>query len=382
MDLHKSPIVFGFDSYNTAGSIRCLGEAGIKPIVILVSDRKRNAIAKSKYINKIHIVDTIEQGIGILKKNYKSTSITYLFVTSDKIASALDLIFDELKNHFIFPNAGEEGKLNYWMDKNNMCVAASESGIVTPKSVEYHVGNQFPNSLSMPCIIKPSKSIKGSKQDITIINSINDVNEYLGSLHHTEDYIIQEYVKKECELLIIGCRTQSGNIFIPAHLIKTRWIGTGDDASQGWVKRGLPKNINKNAITQFLSKINYIGPFSIEFGVQDHMPFFYEINLRNDGTINYFTKVGVNLPLMFLTDSEDINYSKPDEALFVDEIGDFLNVIRGDLKFTDWINNLKKSSAHKYYDKHDKGPFMVFFPRMLRVVMATWYHKITGHDKR
>ena len=50
-------IVFGSEHYNPLGAIRSLGEAGISSVAIIVKGSYRIA-SKSKYISKLHLVDT------------------------------------------------------------------------------------------------------------------------------------------------------------------------------------------------------------------------------------------------------------------------------------------------------------------------------------
>ncbi len=52
-------IVFCVEHYNPLGIIRSLGEKGIYPIVIILNDNVKIA-SKSRYIFKLHSVDTIE----------------------------------------------------------------------------------------------------------------------------------------------------------------------------------------------------------------------------------------------------------------------------------------------------------------------------------
>ena len=61
-------IVFAIDHYNPLGVIRSLGENGINPIYIAVKHRVGLG-TKSKYVEKVHAVDTIEEGYKVLMDN-------------------------------------------------------------------------------------------------------------------------------------------------------------------------------------------------------------------------------------------------------------------------------------------------------------------------
>lgn len=371
-------IVFGFDSYNSAGSVRCLGEANIRTTVIIVSSRKRPTVSRSKYIGQFFQVSDIVSGIKILKKIGSYDEKQYLFATSDKVATALDNEYDELKDFYIFPNCGKQGALTEMMNKATMCMFAKECGITVPLSIPYKVGDPIPDTVLYPCLVKPLKSISGSKQDIKHFNTKEELENHFKQNRHTKEYLIQQFIKKDYEVLIIGCRTESGKTIIPAYLHKSRNLGEGDDGSNGYITIGLPPKTEHSIIADFLERINYVGPFSIEMGVECGCPYFFEINLRNDGTINYFTKIGVNIPLMWITDNCEIDQSKPSMAYYTDEFGDFINVLSGKISISQWYKDLKKSTVHKYYDTYDKGPFRGFAPMQIRIIISSILRKITG----
>lgn len=369
-------IVFGFDSFNTAGSIRCLGEAGYTPFLIVISTKRRTAVQKSKYILSSVKVSDINEGIKVLFDNIHETERQYLFATSDKVAIALDGLYDKLCAYYLFPNSGCNGLLAKLMDKHNMSQIATRNGLCIPETfdLQYNKDVEF----KYPLIIKPKDSVTGSKQDIRIVSTKQEWDDHLKHTTNLDHFIAQRYIDKENECLIIGCRCESGNIYLPGHFTKNRWVANGDAGAYGILKRNIPNGIDITAIKKFLTDLNYVGPFSLEFGLNkiDKKFYFFEINLRNDGTIHYFTKIGINIPETWIKNQLIVNYSKQEEAIYIDEFGDLLNVIRGDLKLAKWANDFHKASVFKYYDKLDKGPFFIFAPKMIRVILANIYHKI------
>lgn len=62
-------IVFGAEHYNPLNVIRSIGKSGIAPIFIAVKNKGLIA-SKSKYIQKTHYVDSVEQGYEILLQEY------------------------------------------------------------------------------------------------------------------------------------------------------------------------------------------------------------------------------------------------------------------------------------------------------------------------
>lgn len=371
-------IVFGFDSYATVGSIRNLGVAGYRPVVILVSERRRTAAAQSKYLGDFIKVKDIVNGIEILMSLKSDGEKQYIFATSDKVATVLDEHYDELTDYYVFPNCGNKGELTRMMDKSTMCRIAEECGISIPWSIPYKIGQKIPVDITFPCLVKPRKSITGSKQDIRHFDSLDELMSFLSNNHKTNDYLIQKFIRKESEILIVGCRTSSGHTYLPAYHEKLRWLGDGDVGSFGYVKKGLPDGIEKRSIVKFLERLNYVGPFSIELGAENGKLFFFEINLRNDGTINFFTGIGINVSDIWLNDKMDVDPNFPSNAIHIDAVGDLLNVIKGNISIKQWWKDFRRASIYRYYDSSDKKPFWVFFPKLMRVNLATLYRRIIG----
>ena len=53
-------IIIGSDHSNTLGQMRCLGEHGIKPIVV-ITEQQPYLITKSKYLGELHQVKSIAE---------------------------------------------------------------------------------------------------------------------------------------------------------------------------------------------------------------------------------------------------------------------------------------------------------------------------------
>ena len=107
-------IVFALEHYNPLGHIRSLGESGINPIYVSV--KRRGPVAcLSKYISKCHFVDTVEEGYQLLLSEYGHFDYDhrpYLIFSDDKSVGYFDQHYDEIKDKFIFYNAGKQGRIN------------------------------------------------------------------------------------------------------------------------------------------------------------------------------------------------------------------------------------------------------------------------------
>lgn len=111
-------IVFALEHYNPLNMIRAFGENGINPIYISIKRRYEVAIF-SKYISKLHQVDSVEEGFKLLLDeygNFDSSHKPYIVFSDDKSVGYFDLHYDEWKNKFITYNAGIAGRINEFMD--------------------------------------------------------------------------------------------------------------------------------------------------------------------------------------------------------------------------------------------------------------------------
>lgn len=142
-------IVFALEHYNPLGHIRSLGENGISPIYISI--KRRGPVAcLSKYISKCHFADTVEEGYQLLLKeygHYDRTRRPFVIFSDDKSVGYFDLHYDEVKDKFIFFNAGRTGRINEFMDKQRILELAKKHGFQTLQSWVVPLGKS-PRTLS------------------------------------------------------------------------------------------------------------------------------------------------------------------------------------------------------------------------------------------
>lgn len=254
-----------------------------------------------------------------------------------------------------------------------MIAYAFQAGLNVPFTLRYKKGNPLPEKVIYPCFIKPASSVSGSKKDIKKCNNTLELEQVINDAKLHQEYLFQQYVDKEFDLLLIGTRLITNNqIIIPAVFVKERWYGMGDDATMGRLTTNVEQYISLKEVEKFVQSTNYYGPFSIEFGVVNNKPFFYEINFRNDGTSHYFNALNVNVPLIWVLDAYGLDYSQQicfidREIFFIDEFGDYLNIVTNQLSIKQWFKDFKKASVFKYYQKGDIKPFLIATPLMLLV---------------
>lgn len=98
---------------------------------IYIYKRRYEVAIFSKYISKLHQVDSVEEGFKLLLDeygNFDSSHKPYIVFSDDKSVGYFDLHYDEWKNKFITYNAGIAGRINEFMDKYNIQQLAKKHG--------------------------------------------------------------------------------------------------------------------------------------------------------------------------------------------------------------------------------------------------------------
>ncbi|MCR4634354.1 MAG: biotin carboxylase, partial [Erysipelotrichaceae bacterium] len=127
-------IVMAIEHYNPLSMIRSLGKNGICPVYIAIKGKGKIA-SSSRYISKTHYADTIEEAYELLLENYSNEELApFILCTDDKTISYLDKHYEEIKDRFIFFNAGQEGRINEFMNKYRILKLAEKHGLPTLKT--------------------------------------------------------------------------------------------------------------------------------------------------------------------------------------------------------------------------------------------------------
>lgn len=368
-------IVFGNSNYNTLGVVRGMCSKGVEVFLLLVSTSHFNTVILSKGVKEYKRVDDEEKGVAFLLDKKDAWKDAVILPTSDKAESALDMNFDKLFLYYRFPHAKKQGMVNSLMDKCLQLKLAANAGLHVPVTVRYRKGSPLPEGIAYPCIAKPQNSTTGQKGIMHICRDKVELLQTLEVSHHVDDFLLQQYINKEYEVLLIGCRLPDNRIWIPGVFKKERWYLKGGDASYGIISTQLDEFFSQQTeVCTFIEKLNYYGPFSVEFGVMNGIPYFYEINLRNDGTSHYFHKAGIFIPYIhYLANvgklkEVDLTVPRLCNYTFIDEFGDLVNLRETKLSFRQWWYDVCHASAYKYFQAGDLKPFLAITPR--RVVTS------------
>ena len=362
MKIDNKIIIWGIDDFNTLGLLRQLGRFDLD-LLFLIKGTAKFAV-KSKYCKEYYLTSSLEDGRRYLLSNYsKSNCKPILIVSGDDIITYIDKNRNELIKYFILPGTLEQGKVGKFIDKNTMTSFAESCGILCPKSKYVNKKSSVDDITYYPCIIKPSHERLGHYNEFKfkICNNKRSLNRVLKFVNPESHFIVQQYIKKRLDVLIYGGRMFDGKTILAGAFIRDRWADSGS-SSHGVITSDIPSCIDTNAIVTFLNRIEYFGLFSFEYGMVDGKAYFFEVNLRNDGTSHYFFQAGANIPLAYVMSCVGADYSSINTKvrginIFIDEFFDIENVIKGRLGLRKYRNDKKSATIFKYYDENDLRPW-------------------------
>lgn len=362
MERKNCVIVYGSSHHNTLGVVRSLGEAGVRPYLILKGQKDICNVSRSKYVVKSWMFPTYEKCIQCLTDYFGGLSAKSIIIsTTDSATLSLDDNYDCLRESFILPLPEKRGMISYYMDKSKISEFANNCGMKTPQS--WVVGNKIvPDDVVYPCLAKPLSSLTGHKSDIKVCNKRCDLISLVADETHCKEYIVQEYIKKEKEISILGCVLNNRcEIVYSGCIDKLREGGMGSSSFAVMIENTFFKSeIDK--LTRLLLKTGYTGLFSAEYLLKDGVYYFLEVNFRNDGNGYVPTKSGLNLPYIWYCSCLDKSYSIGGlqgsyPCYFMEEISDFFNIIRKKITIKEWIRSVRRADCFLTYNKRDKWPF-------------------------
>lgn len=357
-------IVFATDSFNTLGVVRALGEAGIRPYLVLWD--KAELSIHSKYVMEYYLSNGLENGIQYIVSRFGDEKVKpFIFATSDNTVSCLDLHYNELKDKFYFYNAGEQGRITKLMEKGYLPRLAESCGLRIPKTEEVKNG-ELPSTLSYPVITKsPTSTIYNWKSNVHICYNDEELLAAFKQINQ-DRVVVQEFIEKVNEINYEGFVVNDGkDLYMP---LNNRYYRTEKDSygNYAYIERN-PNPELLEPIKRLFEKLGYNGIFEMEFLVDKNgRTYFLEINFRSSAWIYAFNKCGVNLPYMFALstihnklDVSSENIKKLPFSL-MNAIPDFkMNVLTRKVSLWRWLREFMSADCYFYFNRHDMKPFWV-----------------------
>ena len=368
----KIYIVIGEEFYNPLGLIRSLGEKNIRPIAII----KRGDFAfasKSKYISKLHLVDSFDEALDLLIKEYGNFGDVkpFVFTCDDQMTSILDNNYDILKDKFIFFNAHEQGRVTKYMNKNEINLLAKKCGINIAKSWVIR-DKKIPKDVKYPVLTKAIISTKDHwKADSYVCENEKELKKALSNIK-SKEILLQEYIDKKNELCYDGFSVNHGKNVV--FTISSDYLYVKKGAYSNYMKVVPPFHPElESKLSKMFEMIGFDGIFSVEFLVDKNDNYYFlEINFRNSTWSWASTKAGMNLPYLWsecmLDNKKTKNCFKKFEGFrAIVEFVDFQDRVKTkEVSLFKWLKELFTAKVWYFWDRKDPNP--IFFK---------FYHKIT-----
>lgn len=350
-------VVIGINHHNTLSMVRAFGEAGYSVSLIIYGSNK-SYVASSCYVNNFYIVPSSIDAIEQLNKLCEYLKMPVIITCSDEIASLMDLKYDFYKDKCIFFNAGREGRVTEFMDKQKQLYVSKDCGFSVPNSFECFPNEVNFTNIDYPCFVKPKESIHGGKH-LSICNNVSELQKALSRYDNSYKILIQDFINKEYEIVIVGFSLYGRHV-IPAWAKKVREFKGGTTYCNILPSNTLPPSV-LNSCRSFIDKIGYNGLWGIECIKQGNEYFFLELNMRNDATSYAIKAAGCNLPLEYYWMSTNNTYAPSgytiSEISSIVEFEDFNFVLKGKISFFKWLKQLNQAGCRYFYSNLDSTPY-------------------------
>jgi predicted ATP-grasp superfamily ATP-dependent carboligase len=357
-------IVFAQEHYNPLGMIRGLGFNGINPIYISVK-RRGEVATKSKFISKLHRVDTVEDGFNLVIKEYGDFDYDhrpFIVFSDDKCIGYFDEHYDQIKDKFIIYNAGDPGRISEFMDKFKVQQLAKKHGFHVLDSYVVKKG-EIPEGLIYPIITKDISPNSGAwKSDVFICANEEELKKAYETIESPQ-ILIQHFVDKKNELALQGYTINRGKEMQIITAMNWKYLIPGYYSPYHDVSMLNDVDMEKKLQAMF-EEIGYEGVFEVEYLIdKDGTAYFLEINFRAS-CWNHTTNIA-DMAESFLwikgmmngsIDPADRKEFEPFTSM--SEIIDYgKRVDSGKVTLAEWLRDFKEAKCTYYYHKDDMGPW-------------------------
>ena len=395
--LKNKIIIVGADHHNTLAAIRCFGSMDCRIEVLFTSTTSKDIneikCSYSKYCKgKASIVSRDEKAIveWLMKYGKEDGEKVILFPCTDFVQYAFDLYYNILEKDFIFPGIiNNPGRVSFLMDKWNQSVYAKEHHFPMAKTWEYNLEDtgKLPQDMIYPCIVKPDLSAHGSKADISICKTSDELYSILQTFKKKGycNVLIQQFIKKDYEVCAFGCLVNvddcedSTNDIIQkanygCYIRKLREYPIGGGGSLTYAVTIEDARIHKllQQILFVLYLEGFRGNYDIEFLVCSEEVYLNEINFRHSGNGFALIKFGIPAPyiscLGLIGNTDYINYPHKVKAglYLIDELNDIEHIREYRLNFFSWAFDYIRSKAYAKFMLQDLPGTLAFYRPMFR----------------
>lgn len=364
---HVEAIVLSEDHYNALGVVRSLGLAKI-PVRLVLTEQGKSFCDKSRYVSSsIKVANNEKTIIDNIVKYTKDVNTRYfLFPLNDVAAQLVSRNISRFKDNIICPTMNRDMKR--FSDKTLMKGWAKNHGLNVPKGRIIDLYKLREEWNIFPAIMKPKISVEGIKSDIVTAYSIQEYNEALKAFKKKgyKDILIEEFIcgNDEHMIEIMGERSNKNGCSFAGIIKKIREfpIHNGSTSFARIVQSHI--GIELSVLATMMDEISFNGLFDFEFKYANGKAYFIECNFRNGAPGWAFTKIGKNLPLMWICGCIGIPITQTkiltNKDLFMCEHYDIINMLKKDVGVLEWLENFFQSSKVLWLTK-DIIPVLTYY---------------------
>lgn len=360
-------VLMNREHYNLLGIVRTLGEAGIRSIVVAVRGELQ-FVGQSKYVKEAYYVENLETGIQLVREKFGGGSEKSFILCGDDVTVAmLDSHYDELKDDFCFFNAGQEGRLNHYMNKEVMMDLAVRHGFRIPRTWKVRAG-QIPQDIEYPVITKAITSTGEEWKEIVFI--CHDDNELSDAFRKmkSEYVLLQKYIRKTDEVTFDTVSINRGREVFPV-LMTTQVYNIPDQYSPYWRIHNYRDTEMQQRIAAIIAEIGFEGICDFQFlKDQNGDLLFMEANFRNVAPGFASTVAGMPEIINWCESMErgyidaDAYYREiPEGFTAIAECWDYdVRVKGGVMTKEEWLKEYMTANCKLYFGRDDFEPFRLF----------------------
>ena len=320
MEKKQKVVIIGHGYTSRLGIIRSLAELDCEMTVIAMAfhnwfgrfvrfDWGKPIDCYSKYVSRMmycKINDGEELIQLLLSKCTDRNQKVVIIPDSDFSAMVIDNNQHRLRDFFLFPHIHyKEGMVEHWMDKSVQKQLASQIGMNVAQGIVVEVSEHhysLPVGIHYPCFTKSLETVSGGKQ---FLRKCEDEKELISLLNRISDnyntkVLIEDFKQIDTEYAVVGV-SNGKDVLIPGVL---KFIENSKShfgiAREGIVMPTAGFESILSQFTTFLRTICFCGLFDIDFYESEGKLYFGELNLRFGGSGYAVTKMGVNLPGIFV----------------------------------------------------------------------------------
>ncbi len=382
--MKRKVIIIGQGFTGRLSIARSVGQIGCEVTIIALVAHKRD----KKSLNTRRPVDSYSKYVKQVYYCYKKDKETLFKILvnqcrderqkpiiipdNDFSAILIDQHLDELKEFFLLPHIHhEQGAVGKWMEKIKQKELARQMGMNVANAHIVEIRNRdyyLCSGIDFPCFVKPAVSAIGGKSGLKLCHNEQELLNHLDYLRRFEniDVLVEEFMDIEQEFAVLGF-SDGKEVIIPGKLeiLKLAHANHFGVAIQGRIS---PVGDHEKLIETFkkyILSIGFVGIFDIDYYKTRNQLYFGELNLRFGGSGYAYTKLGVNLPAMFVKYISGENYDHMPKRIESNAI--YLNER---MLIDEWLNGfiskkerqqLEKSSDISFVaDEEDKGPYLKY----------------------